>query len=322
MKVNSEKFEKYVYKIHELIERSGSLVTWNDHLQDPDNPDQARQIDITIKRENILTLIECRIHKKPQDVTWIEELIGRRKSLQADVIIAVSASGFSIGAIKKAESYGIILRDFQSLTEQEVQEWGYKTHVMITFLQYKDVFLDFGLIPKYQNILYPEIFKKEAMSNSNLIYLLFQEVAFKIDDIQNNKTWKSGKINMKFTYPEELIIAGFAVKEVIFSAHVTKIDQELNIPAVFVYGDPQNNGLSREVFFEKMELGDSEIIQSKDIVSISLDFSSIKPPPNCQFLNITYDFNRLVTMPACHHLGLQIPSINLEQLNFLAHYFQ
>ena len=80
----SQEFEQQVQRIHELIEQPGSVVTWDDRIPDPDNPKQARQIDITIHRDGNLTLIECRIHRKPQDVQWIEELMGRRQSLQAD----------------------------------------------------------------------------------------------------------------------------------------------------------------------------------------------------------------------------------------------
>ncbi len=110
MSVSSE-FEQQIKKIHEVIEQSGSKITWNDHIPDPENPDQARQIDISVKKNDSLTIIECRIHKKKQDVKWIEELIGRKLSLRADALIAVSSSGFTEGAIKKAKAYGIFLRD-------------------------------------------------------------------------------------------------------------------------------------------------------------------------------------------------------------------
>jgi hypothetical protein len=41
-------------------------------------------------------MVECRQHQSPQDVQWIEELIGRRVSLPADSAIAVSSSGFRV----------------------------------------------------------------------------------------------------------------------------------------------------------------------------------------------------------------------------------
>lgn len=81
-----DNFEKQIARIHSLLEQPGSEVTWNDRIVDPDNPSQMRQIDITVRRDSSLTLIECRLHSDPQDVQWIEELIGRRTSLKADIV--------------------------------------------------------------------------------------------------------------------------------------------------------------------------------------------------------------------------------------------
>jgi hypothetical protein len=39
-----ETLERQVHRIHELLERSHDNVTWNDHIPDPDNPSQLRQI--------------------------------------------------------------------------------------------------------------------------------------------------------------------------------------------------------------------------------------------------------------------------------------
>lgn len=96
----SDTFEQRIHRIHELLEGSNAIVTWDDKVPDPENPKRPRQIDVTIKRGRHVTLIECRIHHKRQDVKWIEELIGRRASLHAHSVIAVSASGFTAGAIR------------------------------------------------------------------------------------------------------------------------------------------------------------------------------------------------------------------------------
>jgi hypothetical protein len=88
----SSQFERQIERIHQLLEEEPSQVIWNDRIIDPDNPDQLRQIDISIDRAGKKVHVECRIHKEPQDVKWIEELIGRRLSLRVDEIIAVSSS--------------------------------------------------------------------------------------------------------------------------------------------------------------------------------------------------------------------------------------
>lgn len=121
---DSKSFEQQIHRIYELLEGSGAAVTWDDRIPDPDNPSQPRQIDITIRRHGTFALVECRDHQSRQDVQWIEELMGRRASLRADAIIAVSSSGFTAGALRKAKQFGIIPRGLRKLTEREVQGWG------------------------------------------------------------------------------------------------------------------------------------------------------------------------------------------------------
>lgn len=89
MNKKSVAFEQEIHRLHELVERSGAEVTWNDYIPDPDNPSQPRQIDITVRRDGALTIVECRLQKNRQSVKWIEELIGRRSSLRAASAIAV-----------------------------------------------------------------------------------------------------------------------------------------------------------------------------------------------------------------------------------------
>jgi hypothetical protein len=90
----SDVFEQQIHRIYELLQGSGAQVTWNDHIPDPDNPSQSRQIDVTTRRDTTLTLVECRERGSPQDVTWIEELIGRRPSLGGDAVIATEVITF------------------------------------------------------------------------------------------------------------------------------------------------------------------------------------------------------------------------------------
>ncbi len=109
----SDAFEQQIQRICELLLGSGAEVTWNDHIPDPDNPGQPRRIDVTVKRDGKLTLVECREQQCRQDVQWIEELIGRRTSLGADAVIAGSPSGFTAGALKKAKRYSVNPRDLE-----------------------------------------------------------------------------------------------------------------------------------------------------------------------------------------------------------------
>jgi len=135
----SEAFEQQIQRICELLLDSGADVTWDDHIPDPDNQAQARQIDVSIRRDGKLTLVECRDQQCRQDVQWIEELMGRRTSLAADAVIAVSSSGFTTGALKKAKRHGVVPRDLKQLTDAEVRAWGQQIALTLYFYEYFDM---------------------------------------------------------------------------------------------------------------------------------------------------------------------------------------
>ncbi len=120
MRKEATELEQQAGRIHKFLEGSNAEVTWNEKIPDPDNPTQLRQIDFTIRNPNSFTIGECRFRKYPEDVQWIEQLIGKKVSLNANSVIAVSASGFTEGAVKKAIAYGIVLRNFFEITEQEL----------------------------------------------------------------------------------------------------------------------------------------------------------------------------------------------------------
>jgi hypothetical protein len=83
MTKESDEFEIMIARIHELLEGEDASVEWNEKIPDPDNQEQMRQVDVLIRKNGFTSLIECRLHKEPQNVKWIEELIGRRISLDA-----------------------------------------------------------------------------------------------------------------------------------------------------------------------------------------------------------------------------------------------
>src|SRR5271167_3966639 len=141
----SEDFERQIERIQRLLEEDGSVVTWNDRIPDPDNPKQPRQIDITVRRGNWTVHIECRFHREPQDVQWIEELHGRRDSLGADEIIAVSSSGFTDTARLKAARFKIPLRSLCKVTDDEIHLWARKTVAKAIFYQFTNCQVVFTL---------------------------------------------------------------------------------------------------------------------------------------------------------------------------------
>ena len=308
----SEKFELQIKRIHDLIEQSGAEITWDDHIPDPDNPDQPRQIDVSIKYEDTLTLLECRIHKKRQDVKWVEELIGRRASLHADAIIAVSASGFTKGAVLKAKAHGVILRDFLSLTEQEVETWGKKTKVSVTLFKYDRIKMLFTFDKAFQNIISVNHIEQAMLKDGSKFRGIFDEVASGIEE--KNPDYMPCLMQVGLS-SKTLTIQDIPVKSILFQSYFEADIQVLEIPSVVAYDTPESGTLERNVYVEQVEMGEFEIMQSTNNVSVAIDLSPMTMPANCQFHSVNFEFSRSVSMDTVYMLGLPelgIPVKNLD----------
>lgn len=307
----SSDFEQQIKRIHDLIEQPGSVITWNDHLPDPDNPEQLRQIDISIRKDGTLTLVECRIHKKKQDVKWIEELIGRRLSLQADALIAVSASGFTSGAIKKAATHGIFLRDLSTLSDEEIKQWGNKAKIWVEHVRFSDpkLICVFCSLPK-EEINLDNTFT-QLISKQDLLYAIFDRASKGIDSDKIPKNEAFIQSNLEIA---DLNLAGGLVRRIKFSSQIEIIREEILTPCVLVYDSPTVAVSERDIKLEKVDFGETQIIQSSNKASIMLDFSSIESPTNACFLRLTVDMNRVVNSHI-EAIGLKTPSMLLQGMN-------
>jgi Restriction endonuclease len=279
----SEAFEKFVQRIHELIEQPGTEVTWDDRVSDPDNPRQQRQIDISIRRNGRLTIVECRLHRARQDVKWIEELIGRRASLNADGVVAVSDSGFTEGAIKKAQRFGVVLRDLQDLTDTEVLEWGRSHRALLYFYVYTDVGLTLTL-EKSEFVKREAEALAEAFRSSPHAAGIFNAVADQIDTRQLLSR-RAFDLPEAFEYAlqrEDFVLAGRQVSMINIAGRVGLIEREMDCLAVRAYGSPETSGVNRDVFVEQFALGETGVVHNGNTVSFVVDVSSLQMPPLSQ----------------------------------------
>lgn len=284
----SDAFEQQVHRVYELLVDSGAKVTWNDHVPDPDNPSQQRQIDVTIRRDGKLTLVECRKHKCRQDVQWIEDLIGRRQSLRAEAVIAVSSSGFTAGALRKAKSFGVIPRDLRQLTDTEIKNWGRRVALRLFFYQYSNLevslLFDLSSIPKLDTkVVKSELQFHPAMQS------LFNAAAQQLNGLNLLKDALAGtqssrtvefKLRLQF---DGLRVCGELVIEVTFRGCARLISKIVKPPAVLAYGDPEENFVQREAAVERFSLGETSIVHDADRISVLLDVSQVKMPAFCQF---------------------------------------
>jgi hypothetical protein len=137
-------------------------------------------------------------------------------SLNADAVIAVSAAGFTAGAIAKAKAFGIILRDIHTLTEEEISSWGRLTSVSLTFYEFKNVGLVFLFARKDLTGLRIENIEEYLRSSPDQLYGIFQTVCNRIDE--NDPKSHPGKIAAQLE-DERLRIAGRPVVTTEFSTN-------------------------------------------------------------------------------------------------------
>jgi hypothetical protein len=119
-----QEFERIVTRIQEGLD-PGSEVTTG-HLLDRMTGEQ-RQIDVIVRGKvggrAITVMIECRDHKKPVDVKYLDEVVTKRNDVRADKAVIVSAAGFTEAAKKKAEAYGIDLLTLRDVPVESCLYW-------------------------------------------------------------------------------------------------------------------------------------------------------------------------------------------------------
>src|SRR6185312_665141 len=300
MTAKSTHFEKQIERIHSLLDESGAEVTWNDRIPDPDNPSQLRQIDITLRREGTLTAIECRIHAAPQDVQWIEELIGRRTSLRADAIIGVSASGFTHGAIVKAKVHGVILRDMKSLTEQEISAWGKRTKVSVELHHFDNADLTFVFDGSASSHITVEKVEDAFQGRRIPLASLFDRLTKEVRE--RDPSLAATTIQTK-ARPKDIIIDGMRVLTINITVDYWCEEKMLSLPTVIAYDTPESEALERNTYVEIVEEGKFEITQSSDRFSIAVDISSIELPVGTKLGRFKLVFTHPVEMREFRLLG-------------------
>jgi hypothetical protein len=304
----SEAFEQKIHRIHELLERFEAEVTWNDYVVDPDQPTRRRQIDVTIRRAEHLTLVECRLHRSRQNVKWIEELIGRRESLRARAVVAVSCSGFTSGAIAKAKSHGIITRDLRELPDEEVRSWGRTVVLTLYFFAYSDVRVTITFPTGSLPALQMDQLKIELAKHSALISIFNAAASLVgkrlIPAVEDQ--------NLTVTFGARLALDGFRlcgepVIEVEIQGKAKLVAQNVEAPTVSTYRSLSDAEVNPVTIIEQFPLGETSVVHDGDRIATHIDLSKVVIPPLHQF--------RYVRIQSPHDVEHEVFSITgIEQL--------
>ncbi len=288
MTEESDNFEIFISRIHELLEKEGSLVQWNEKIPDPDNPSQLRQIDVTVRNDDVFNIIECRLHRNKQNVKWIEELMGRRASLRADSAIAVSSSGFTAGAVRKAKTFGVVLRDLTHLPEEEILSWTKGINIQLNFYRYSDFKLKIFISDTEFDGLNIEQLKHDLQRfiGFNTIFTAHLETLEKQVSLpQLKEREKPVKFSLEFSI-DDFVLDGRTVQSLKTSGEMYLEEVQLSIPEHLAYGEPEESGESRNVYIQNYNLGDTKIIHHGENISVSIDLSKLEIPPYWQFRHV------------------------------------
>jgi hypothetical protein len=91
------------------------------------NSGRSREVDVAVRgrigSHRVLVIVECRDRAGAQDVRWIEELVGKRSDVGANVAVAVSSSGFTTAARNMAAANWIQLRTVEQVSDADVLSW-------------------------------------------------------------------------------------------------------------------------------------------------------------------------------------------------------
>ncbi len=173
-----------------------------------------RECDVTIRREDepseLLLLLECRDRRRPQDLTWLEQLVSKAEDVAARRVVAVSSSGFSRPAKRYAATKGLELRTVDEVTPEALSLW--------TDLQTLDTYLRrFELRSVYADLDAPpgtdlsgvtlraneRVLRSTTTGTLHTLEEIWQANAEQIySDVPNDGTPVSGAVRLNFDDPE------------------------------------------------------------------------------------------------------------------------
>lgn len=271
-----KQFELQIHRIIQVLEGDGAVVKWDDKIPDPHVPGHTRQIDITIRRGGWVTFVECRDHKTPQDVTWIEELYGRKNLIGANAIMAVSSSGFTSTAKIYAERFGIFLRELNKINDDEVTSWGKTSVFSFSYFSFSGLKL---VIQGWQPENDPKL--TDSTGKELAIYELFHPI---VERLKKTKWEKSKEFQIKLG---PFYINGHRIEIGTLVGKVKKQDERKPLATVLEFLDSSSGKNISSV--ERFGDGSNEIVRSSDKNGLIVDLGSLKLPSNSIIDSVKFD---------------------------------
>jgi hypothetical protein len=119
MPKRTNEFQKLIYLV-KAHAAAGAIVTESKFLRDAQT-DRECEIDVCIEKvvagHHVIIAIECTARARPVDVGWINEMMGKHRSLPTKLVLA-SKSGFTAAAVAKAKMEAIELISLDKLVDR------------------------------------------------------------------------------------------------------------------------------------------------------------------------------------------------------------
>jgi len=257
--------------------------------------------DILIEEKEKKTIVECRHHQKKQDVKWVEEIFGRKVSLNAFSAIAVSSSGFTIGAIKKAKRLGVILRTFEDISIKEISTWGVKCNFSILYIK----FIKFEVYPVSSRIITSKTeFNKIGIVDSEGELFPIKDLFSKLAKVADETNQKRNTLTAFFNIKKDLYYNGEKLEDLVVHCEFRRLNKKVWLPSVSLYSSPSKKPES-QVYVNVTPFNNSEIYQTNESIFQIIDLSMVKPIDGAVFRSVTQNFDRQVMLSGMRLIGVK-----------------
>lgn len=294
-----DEFERQIARILTTLSANKDQVIWNDKFPDPDNPAQLRQVDISIRRPDSLTIVECRYHSRPQDVKWVEELYGRRVSLNATSVIGISSSGFTKGALEKARRLGVFLRTLTELSDREIEVWGQRSSFEMSFIKFDDLIVR---VIADDSVVFPADLAGGILSGTNGVDFNFRDVLSYCANTLTEQDAPEGAFSLHLRL-KNILLGKVPVDEIVLSARWGWISKQTDLPTVLVFNDIIDS-TAQPTLIERGFDSRSEVHHTADRSVLIVDVNSAPPGGCCLLRRVTALFEKSVTMNEIIFIGI------------------
>jgi hypothetical protein len=136
----------------------------------------------------------------------------------------------------------------------------------------------------------------------------------RLKNTKENSSLLSATISANFQAP--IFVNGARVATTQFEATIHRVTREVRLASVVVYSNPFDGNDISHAAVAQFDLGESEIIEASDQLSVVVDLSQVDIPEYCLFHKTLFDFGRVVEMTGVQFIGVQEAMIFQNSISF------